>query len=38
ALAREEAPEEAPEEIELAPGGNTVRWIGGTVKDFVGVE
>jgi len=28
------AQEEAPEEIELAPGGNTVRWIGGTVEDF----
>ena len=37
ALAREEAPEEAPEEIELAPRG-TVRWVGGTVKDFVEVE
>ena len=38
ALAREEAPEETPEEIELAPGAKTVRWIGGTVKDFVEVE
>ncbi|MBA7593733.1 hypothetical protein ES703_00664 [subsurface metagenome] len=32
------AQEEAPEEIELAPGGNTVRWVGGTVNNFVEVE